>query len=77
MYEVFTGSVPYSGDNPMAVLYQHIEGSRQPPSARNPAIDPEIEAFILKAMAVNPDERYQSAGELLGALEALQLQEAA
>ncbi|MGH8677813.1 MAG: HEAT repeat domain-containing protein [Burkholderiales bacterium] len=77
MYEVFTGAAPYAGDNAMAVLYQHIEGNKQPPRSRNPALPSEIEVIILKAMALRPDDRYQSASDLLAALEALEVKEVA
>ena len=77
MYEIFTGTVPYTADNPMGVLYQHIEGAKEPPRSRNPLLSGDIEAVILKAMALRPDDRYQSAHELLAALDALGLREAA
>jgi serine/threonine-protein kinase len=77
MYEMFTGVPPYSGDNPMAVLYQHLEGAKLPPSSRNAEISPALEAIILKAMAVNPDERYASAVDMLHDLEQLMHMEAA
>jgi serine/threonine-protein kinase len=77
MYEMFTGVPPYAGDNPMAVLYQHIEGAKIPPRERNPAISPALESVILKAMAVNVDERYQTAAEMLKDVENLMLKEAA
>ncbi|MGH8663092.1 MAG: serine/threonine-protein kinase [Burkholderiales bacterium] len=77
MYEMFTGAPPYSGDNPMAVLYQHLEGAKPPPSSRNAEIAPALEAIILKAMSVNPDERYASAVEMLHDLEQLMHMEAA
>jgi len=77
MYEMFTGAPPYAADNPMAVLYQHLEGVKVPPSERNPEISPALEAVILKAMAVNPDERYASATEMLTDLESLMMKEAA
>lgn len=77
MYEIFTGTVPYVADNPMGVLYQHIEGAKEAPRKRNPLITPAIEAIILKAMAVCPDDRYQTADELVAALDALELRAAA
>ena len=77
MYEMFTGVPPYSGDNPMAVLYQHLEGAKPPPRSRNAEISPALEAIILKAMAVNPDERYASAVDMLHDLEQLMHMEAA
>jgi serine/threonine-protein kinase len=77
MYEVFTGTVPYAADNPLAVLYLHLQGRKDPPSARNPLISTALEAVILKAMALEAEERYQSANELLAALEPLEFAEAA
>jgi len=77
MYEVFTGTAPYSGENPLSVLYQHLEGKKESPSTRNPAIGPDLEAMILKAMALKPDERYQTAQALLDDLAALDLRNAA
>jgi serine/threonine protein kinase len=71
MYEMFTGAVPYTADNPMAVLYQHLEGNKVSPSERNPNISPPLEAIVLKAMALRPEDRYQDGRELLAALEAL------
>ena len=77
MYEMFTGTVPYTSDNPMGVLYQHIEGTKEMPRARNPQLSPAIEAVILKAMEVRPDDRYQTAHELIDALDATGLKAAA
>ena len=77
MYEMFTGTVPYSADNPMGVLFQHLEGIKEAPSKRNPGITPALEAIIFRAMAVKPEERYQSATEMLKDVEELLMKEAA
>ena len=77
MYEMFTSMVPYTADNPMGVLFQHLEGEKEPPTKRNPLISAGLEAVILKAMAVKPEERYQSALEMLKDVEALMMKEAA
>jgi serine/threonine-protein kinase len=77
MYEMFTSVVPYTADNPMGVLFQHLEGVKEAPSKRNPAIGPALEAIILRAMAVNPEDRYQSAAEMLKDVEELMMKEAA
>ncbi len=60
MYEMFTGRTPYMGDQPLVILFQHVEGQLTPPRAINPSIAPEVEAIILKAMAVDPAQRFQS-----------------
>ena len=64
MYEMFTGRAPYSGDESMAILFQHVEGKATPPREINPAIPPALEAIIVKAMAVDPELRFQTFDEL-------------
>ena len=77
MYEMFTSVVPYTADNPMGVLYQHLEGVKEAPSKRNALIPPALEAVILKAMAVKPEDRYQSATQMLKDVEELMVREEA
>jgi serine/threonine-protein kinase len=77
MYEMFTSVVPYQADNPMSVLYQHLEGVKIAPSKRNTEISPALEAIIEKAMAVKPEDRYQSAAEMLDAVERVMVREVA
>jgi len=60
MYEMCTGRPPYCGNNPMAILYQHLEGKATPPRELNAALAPELEAIVLKAMSVDPAQRFQS-----------------
>jgi HEAT repeat protein/tRNA A-37 threonylcarbamoyl transferase component Bud32 len=71
MYESFTGRPPYRGQDTMGVLYQHVEGKAQPPRQLNEALSPELEAVILRAMAVDPEKRYQSMDALRESIEAL------
>ena len=70
MYELFTGQAPYKGEESMAILFQHVEGKATPPHEVNPEIPAALEAIIVKAMAVNPDKRYQTFNELRTALDA-------
>jgi serine/threonine-protein kinase len=63
MYEMFTGKPPYVGED-MAVLFQHVEGNPVPPRQVNPDMASELEAIILKAMAIDPEQRFQSSEEL-------------
>lgn len=73
MYEVFTGKKPYTGDV-MSVLFQHVEGKPVPPRQIDPGIAPMLEAIILKAMAVEPDDRFQSIEDLRKSLVAFSRQ---
>lgn len=64
LYEILTGEPPFIGDSPVAVAYQHVREDPVPPSQRNPAISPELDAVVLKSLAKNPDNRYQTAAEM-------------
>ena len=64
LYELITGSPPFVGDSPIAVAYQHVREDPAPPSAYDETLSPDIDAVILKAMAKNPANRYQSAQEM-------------
>lgn len=64
MYEMFVGHAPYQGEESMAILFQHVEGKATPPHEINPDIPPALEAVITKAMAVDPDLRFQTFKEL-------------
>jgi beta-lactam-binding protein with PASTA domain/predicted Ser/Thr protein kinase len=64
LYEILTGEPPFIGDSPVAVAYQHVREDPLPPSARHKEISPELDAVVLKALAKNPDNRYQTAAEM-------------
>jgi serine/threonine-protein kinase len=64
LYELLVGEPPFTGDSPVAVAYQHVREDPVPPSTKNPEISRVIDAIVLKAMAKNPANRYQSAAEM-------------
>ena len=64
LYEILTGEPPFVGDSPLAVAYQHVREDPVAPSKKNPAIGPELDAVVLKALSKNPDNRYQTAAEM-------------
>src|SRR3569623_918804 len=68
MFHVLTGRVPFKADSFMGILSKHMVEAPESPRALNPAIDPGIEAVILRAMEKDPAKRFQSMGELLQAL---------
>ncbi|HVU69060.1 MAG TPA: serine/threonine-protein kinase, partial [Ktedonobacteraceae bacterium] len=70
LYEVCAGDLPFSGPTPVAIVQQHIMEPPPPPSRLNPAISPELEAVILRALAKKPAERFPSALALTSALAA-------
>jgi eukaryotic-like serine/threonine-protein kinase len=64
LYELLTGGPPFIGDTPVAVVYQHVRKAPTPPSARRPGISPELDAIVLKALAKDPKDRYQTAADM-------------
>ena len=75
MYEVFTGRPPYMADDPMAILFQHVEGKPTPPRQLRPDLPAGLEAIILKAMGVDPAKRFQTMDDLRRGIVALSKQE--
>ena len=61
LYEMVLGQLPFQGDTPYTLMYKHFNDAPPPPREKNPAIDPRVEAVILRALAKDPDDRYQSA----------------
>ncbi len=64
LYELLAGTPPFVGDSPVAVAYQHVRENPVPPSEYDGTLSPDIDAVVLKAMAKNPANRYQSAQEM-------------
>ena len=75
MYEICTGRPPYVADDPMAILFQHVEGNPTPPRQLKPGILPAVEDIILQAMCVDPAKRFQSMDDLRRRIVALSKQE--
>ena len=71
MYEMFTGVAPYKGDGTLAVMYQHVEGKAKAPRELDPEISAELEAIILKAMAIDPEQRFQTFSALRTQLQSV------
>lgn len=69
MYEMLTGSLPYNGDSLSEIAFKHIEANPVLPHELVSDFPPELETIILKAMNPDVSERYQSANELLEALD--------
>ena len=76
LYEMVTGSVPFTAETPLAVLFKHISDPLPPPSLVKPDIPPVVEQVLLKALAKDPRDRFGTAAEFVGAWErALQARE--
>ncbi len=69
MYEMMSGRPPYDGESPVAVAIQHINGGAVMPSTLNPNIPGGLEQIIMKAMAHEPANRYESATQMLADMD--------
>jgi serine/threonine protein kinase len=72
LHECLTGSRPYSGDSLEQQLAGHLVEPPPRPSALNPKLPKGFDDVVAKGMAKDPDNRYQSAGELADAVRAVQ-----
>src|SRR6266480_4839764 len=69
-YEMLTGVIPFDGEALMELLYAQVHRSPQPPSARNPALSPEVDGVLMKGLAKDPAARWESATDFVDALAA-------
>jgi eukaryotic-like serine/threonine-protein kinase len=69
LYELLTGTVPFRGENFVAIALRHV--NEPPPSVleRRPDVPPRVATAVERAMAKRPEERFQSMGELASELE--------
>ncbi|MCY4087340.1 MAG: Stk1 family PASTA domain-containing Ser/Thr kinase [Actinomycetia bacterium] len=61
LYEMLTGKVPFGGDSPVEIAMKHINETPSAPSAGAPRVPAELDQVVLRAVAKNPIDRYQSA----------------
>ncbi|TCL64631.1 putative ATPase [Rhizobium sp. BK251] len=64
LYELFTGELPFTASEPVEWMHCHVARQPLPPSARVHSLPPVIDAIVLKLLAKNPEERYQTAAGL-------------
>lgn len=69
LYELLTGTKPFEAESSFLLMQAHVQANPQPPIARNAAIPQFISAAILKAMAKNPWDRFQTTSEFLSAID--------
>jgi serine/threonine-protein kinase len=70
LYQMLAGRVPYRGTTPHATLHAVIYEPPPPPRQINPNLQPELEAVILRAVAKQPEQRFQRGADLTAALKA-------
>jgi eukaryotic-like serine/threonine-protein kinase len=64
LYELLTGTVPFNGDTTVEIAMKHLSTTPEPPSARRPELPQALDQIVLRALAKDPDERYQTAEEM-------------
>ena len=69
LYEMLTGRPPFVGESLVSVAVSHVREMPTPPSALDPSIPPDIDAIVMKSLAKDRLERYQSAFEMRADLE--------
>jgi beta-lactam-binding protein with PASTA domain len=69
LYEMLTGRVPFDGDSPVSIALKQVAELPIPPSAYNPAVPPELDAIVLRALEKDPAHRFADAEEFSEALE--------
>jgi len=65
LYEMVTGSVPFAGDTPLAVAYQHVNATVPAPSSIRPGTSPLLDALVAGSTARDPDDRFPDAATFL------------
>lgn len=72
-YELLTGRLPYTDENPLAIAMKHVTEPLISPRSFVPEIPEEIEQIVLRCMIKNPNERYTSANDFLKDLTKVRL----
>jgi len=68
LYEMLTGKVPFQGESPISVALRHVQERIPSPRETVPSIPPEVERIVMQAAERDPQQRYQSAAQMLGDL---------
>jgi len=70
LFELLTGRVPFEGDSAVAIALKQVSETPPRPSVLNPAVSPELESVVLRALEKEPAQRFADADEFADALEA-------
>ncbi|MET8678419.1 protein kinase [Streptomyces sp. NPDC004647] len=74
LYELLALRPPFTGETPLSVVYQHVQDDPVPPSEVTGAVPPELDGLVMRSLAKDPDDRFQSAEEMRGLVQyALQM----
>ena len=69
LYELLTGRVPFEGESAVTIALKQVNERPAPPSAYNPAVTPELEEAVMRALEKDPAHRYPDADAFIAALQ--------
>jgi serine/threonine protein kinase len=69
LYEMVTGSVPFSADTPVAIIFKHVADPLPMPRSRRPDLPEGAQEVLLKALAKEPEDRWQTCMAMMNAFE--------
>ena len=69
LYEMLTGKPPFHGPNPLAIMNDRLQNIPRPPREINPAVSPQLQTVIQRALERDPQRRYATARNFAHALE--------
>jgi len=69
LFELLTGQVPFTGDTPLEIAMKHLSEVPKPPSELRPEVPHDLDLVVLRALAKDPADRYQTAEEMDADLE--------
>jgi eukaryotic-like serine/threonine-protein kinase len=64
LYELLTGRLPFTGETPLEIAMKHLSEIPKPPSAIRPEVSPDLDMVVLRALAKDPADRFESAEEM-------------
>ncbi|MEU2788698.1 protein kinase [Streptomyces sp. NPDC007100] len=74
LYELLALRPPFTGETPLSVVYQHVQDMPVPPSEVSSSVPPELDGLVMRSLAKDPDDRFQTAEEMRGLVQyALQM----
>jgi serine/threonine protein kinase len=69
LYELLALRPPFTGETPLSVVYQHVQDIPVPPSEVSDAAPPELDGLVMRSLAKEPDDRFQTAEEMRGLVQ--------
>jgi tRNA A-37 threonylcarbamoyl transferase component Bud32 len=69
LYELLTLRPPFTGETPLSVVYQHVQDEPVLPSRVSDAVPPELDGLVMRSLAKDPDDRFQTAEEMRGLVQ--------